>query len=282
MQTHMSHSYGNSSRCLTSPHEPLLLHLVKGLFMHGAIPNGSVVDCGANTGGEACFYATLAPHRIVHAVEPLEPHVHTIEALYGNRKNLIPMHGALGSKERNVSLRLGKGSSMLRGIEQAPAQNQKSAGANEQPGFRFAVYRIDNLFSAGGAWESERLAFGHFDVEGAEEDLLLGAAQTIRRDRPIFTIETQSATGPGLIRAAADLGYQPYLVPEKCGTNGDCRNLICLPMEAQERVLQLSPQMSASTFAVNQTTLHLPLAAQRLLVGKAGARHTQTKVSQSH
>ena len=57
------------STCATAGWEAKLAAIASSLFMH-ALPPGSVVDSGANTGGEACSYAMLAADRRVHAVEP--------------------------------------------------------------------------------------------------------------------------------------------------------------------------------------------------------------------
>ena len=249
------------ARCETSSWEPLFVKIVKAIFAGGIVPNGSVVDCGANTGGEACLYADLAPNRLIHAVEPLQGHIDFMQHKYGDRKNIIALHGALGSTEHTVQIALQKGSKMIHGTAMA----HSVANGTKQTGTRFRVHRVDTLFGPGGLWATEHLAFGHFDVEGAEADLLRGAIATIRRDRPIFSMETTLQTGQELLNLVADLGYQPHLVPEKCGYNGDCRNVICLPLESIERMLQEVPLLASSTFAVNWTSMALPLAMHRQL-----------------
>ena len=86
----------------------------------------------------------------------------------------------------------------------------------------FRVRRLDDLFGANGAWSGEALAFGHFDVEGAELDLLRGARWVISRDRPIFTVEvptSYTSYAQQLLDEIASLGYGALVVPEKCGEN---------------------------------------------------------------
>ena len=67
------------------------------------------------------MYADLAPHRLVHAVEPLQHHLIAMNSKYGDRENIIPMHGALGSKDHTVRVHGVKG--MLRGIDKAATVN---------------------------------------------------------------------------------------------------------------------------------------------------------------
>ena len=155
-----------------------------------------------------------------------------LNASYAHLRNIHPLHGGLGSVERMVDmaprkLRTGKKITMLEDVQLAPAANQSSATT-------FRVYRLDNLFAA--QWPSQRLVFAHFDVEGAELDVLAGATDTIRRDRPIFTVELKlgnTAYNAKLFGAVRELGYDAFVVPERCGVPYDCRNVICLPAERQ-------------------------------------------------
>ena len=49
--------------------EQLLHLLLAGLFSERLVPEGSVIDVGANDGEMACYYASLDPQRTVHAME---------------------------------------------------------------------------------------------------------------------------------------------------------------------------------------------------------------------
>ena len=102
----------------------------------------------------------------------------------------------------------------------------------------FRVHRVDDLFA--NEWRGERLGFAHFDVEGGELDVLRGARATIRRDRPVFTVEVHVHNKPNttraLLRAIRELGYMSFLVEEQCGVPVDCRNIINLPNEAVKTV----------------------------------------------
>ncbi len=213
--------------CARSPHEPLFARLVAVIFAEGMLRNGSVVDCGAHQGGESCLYADLAPDRIVHAVEPLLRNARAIAQRYADRRNIAVMHAALGSRERVVSVSsTHHTSSMLVDVQAAADATDASA-----PG-TFAVHRLDDLF-IGGPWSAETFGFGHFDVEGAEADVLEGGAKVIARDRPVFTFEADVLGNPdgarALLRRIEGIGYSGLLVPETCGLSRGCRNFICVP-----------------------------------------------------
>ena len=147
------------AHCVTSPHEPILVRLTRVIFTtSGLLLPGSVVDCGAHSGGEACLYATLAPERTVHAVEPLVANLNAIRRTYGSITNLKPFFGALGSSDRLTTIGPHTGSMLLNVWSQRTVVNESSR--------TFPVRRLDGLFE--GVWAGERLAFGHFDVEGSE------------------------------------------------------------------------------------------------------------------
>ena len=56
---------------------------------------------------------------------------------------------------------------MLVNVHARPDANASSKHIN--------IHKLDTLYLDGGFFASERLGFAHFDVEGSEEDLLLGA-----------------------------------------------------------------------------------------------------------
>lgn len=218
--------------CKISSHEPLLIRLVTHLLTANIVGLGSIVDCGAHRGGETCLYAQTAPNRTVHAVEPIPRNVRELKRLATALPNIQPLHGGLGSSDRTdgctVSLIGSQTRSMLTGVDKRPTvANGSTAGT-------FRIHRLDSLFD--GPWARERLAFGHFDVEGSELDLLQGATAVLRRDRPIFTVEQELGADNGrgamaLLREVELLGFRAHMVPEICGKARDLRNFICVPLE---------------------------------------------------
>ena len=241
-----SHHNGAQSTppCILTHWEPKFRTYLKAIFdTPGLLPEGSIVDCGAERGGEACWFADLAPNRSVIAIEPLPKNIASIRKVaVAGRPNIVPLHGGLGSVERIVNIHTSKhtkSGSMLIDVHKAPS------AVNESGTETFPIYRLDDLFGIGGENMSarvanvglqgafERLAFGHFDVEGAEVDLLKGATRVIMRDRPIFTIETGSAsvTYSNALKVLTGINYTGYVVKEQCGVFRSCRNVLCFPVE---------------------------------------------------
>merc|ERR1712176_1023183 len=112
---------GTRPKCDISPHEPLFSKTIASLFKEGVISNGSVVDCGAHQGGEACFYADLDQKRVVHAVEPLLANVEVIQKVAHDRPNIQVLQGALGSSQRWINLgAVKRTATMLVDLQKAP------------------------------------------------------------------------------------------------------------------------------------------------------------------
>lgn len=244
--------------CGITGHETLFAFLISEIIVSGMLSPGSIVDCGAHQGGEACLYASLAPARTVHAIEPWGMHISTMKRQYGSYlPNLKPLQGALGSRDRTASIHGPHTPSMLVNVHARPDVNASSKHIN--------IHKLDSLYLDGGRFSSERLGFAHFDVEGSEEDLLLGAQRVLQRDRPVFTLELMlrarhaSATGEftaaRLIREVDRLGYQALFVPEQCGKPPDCRNIIAVP---KERVARVPALVTQHTVPVDASATYSP------------------------
>jgi FkbM family methyltransferase len=231
--------------------ELLFREILGGLLGSGVLPAGSIIDAGANDGADSCFYAEVAPSRIVHAVEPLVQNVRVIKRWAKHRANLRPMLGGLGNSRRLIfpsATDASKPSGLRAQVSNFNEQSGHWKGGAQPtrkgavPGARkggaitpFQVERIDDLFF-GGNWSHETLGFAHFDLEGGELAVLEGAEHTIRRDRPVFTVEVnvhrEPVTTVALLRRISSLGYTMYAVQESCGTPwADCRNVIAFPSD---------------------------------------------------
>ena len=125
------------------------------------------------------------------------------------------------------------------------------------------VQSLDALFAAD--WAGERFGFGHFDVEGGELDVVEGAANTIKRDRPVFTVEISVHGGHGgesarldarrLLTRIAELGYTSFVVEEQCGEPADLRNVINLPTEQLSRYRRSNIfQFAAAASVIHRVT----------------------------
>ena len=220
-------------RCAVHGSERKFRSLVSSIFAtNGLVLGGSIINSGAQNGGEACFLADLAPHRIIHAVEPL-PYA---KAVHGwGRNNIIYMQAALGSMNRTVDVGKTKkipSGSQLFNVDQAPTAATDgpliTARGRHTTGY-FRVRRLDDLFAR--EWAGERFAFGLLDMEGSEADALRGAEATIRRDRPVFSVEVGTGRPANeTLPTIHALDYRTFVVEEACGIPM-CRNVLCFPSE---------------------------------------------------
>ena len=231
-------------RCKLVFWEPKFRQYMKDIFeTPGMLLEGLVVDCGAERGGESCWFADLAPNRTILALEPLPANLRDLQTVANFRHNVLALHGGLGSVHRRINWHMGqhtKSGSMLLNIQKSPTSTSGSPST-------FQVYRLDNIFGLENDGTPKdvppkivasmglrpRLAFGHFDVEGGELDLLAGAQRVIKRDRPVFTIEVGSGGAKFEVahKLLREMGYLAYTVPEQCGTPKGCRNVLCIPKE---------------------------------------------------
>jgi len=155
--------------------EAELAHL--GAFLE---PADVFVDVGASTGIYALEAAMLVGTRgVVLAVEPF-PEVyatlyHSIRA--NGFTQVRPRSVCLGSRiePRTLWLNFGR-----------PSLFSTMERAGDAPGLPVLAVSLDDLLR----WEGlDQVAYVKIDAEGAEEEILTGAADTIARCRPIVQIE---------------------------------------------------------------------------------------------
>lgn len=195
---------------------------------------GILMDAGANDGRSSLKMAQKFQNRSVWSVEPIQANVASISKMLANFENVKILHGGLGA-----SRGVGSYPDFL-DKRRAGAHNQigqlknykKLMSSNASKSF-YPIYTVDELLG-----EEHRLAFAHWDVEGNEENLLKGAKKIIRRDRPIFSLETFPKTDPSrhqnLSRETTSLGYSCTEIDEVCGRPTDCRNMLCIPDERKD------------------------------------------------
>lgn len=221
--------------------EPFFNSLIGELLLSRSLPLGGIVDAGAHTGENACFYALLAPGRTVTAIEPNLDNVAAIRNRTRRLGNVNLMQAGLGAGNFTVLVRkefIGTGRPGQKAGSQIEFGTHTMDHAKANPGdalpddnvTSFQVHMIDDLYRA------QRLGFAHLDVEGHEAQVLEGATKVIRRDRPVFTTEIHVhhsyATTANLMRRISQLGYRSYMVEgESCGVRADCRNLLNVPKE---------------------------------------------------
>lgn len=259
--------------------EPLFRALVGSLFAEGLMPPGAIIDAGANSGEDACFYAERTG-RIVHAIDPLLTNIRFMQQSFGFLPNLLPEVGGLGSARRWLRAQAevanahsGEGA-QLKVTEMSdvalPARTEKEKGGGtissaelHADGY-FEVRRVDELLSS--KWQGERLSFAHFDVEGGELDVLKGALRTLLLDRPVFSVEVfmvnKKALATQLLWLASKLNYTSYVVEEECGLPADCRNVLNVPTERHATF------RDSSSFRLAKKSL-IPVTALSVADGKS-------------
>lgn len=201
------------------------------LHLSTLFKDGIFMDVGANDGSSSLKLTEQFPQRTVFSVEPIESNVRSVYNKLINSTNVRIIHGGLGQARA-----FGEYPDVLdtrhagTGTQIGALKNyrwQRRANGHKH---YFPIYTVDELVG-----ERYRLAFGHWDVEGNEADLLKGAKRTIRRDRPIFTVETFPRTNSfrhiELMKLTEHFGYNCTEIKEVCGYPKDCRNFVCIPVE---------------------------------------------------
>lgn len=195
-------------------YESDLLDLVAGLSL-GA---GLVLDVGANIGNHALFFVRVMGRR-VHVFEP-QDHVRAalIESISLNEADdRVTVH-ALAVGQRAGTARLYK--SEPGNLGSASTIHKYDDADN---GIAVRVVAIDELHL------DERVALIKIDAEGADHAVLMGAQETLEKDRPVVTVELdRQSTGDAILRlmeehryiAIAQFGDSPTFVfqPEEAAT----------------------------------------------------------------
>lgn len=189
--------------------------------------NSVIIDAGANDGTSTLLLSSYFKNHTIFSVEPILVNIANILRKTKKINNIIVQHGGLGDqmtygtypryldqKKSVAYLQIGK---------------LKSYRHLKQGDVKFPVFTIDYLF------QKHKLSFAHWDVEGNEIELLNGAQNVIKRDRPFFTVESFHLSNAShhhtLMSAIKHLNYTIIRVNEKCGWPRDCRNYLCVPNE---------------------------------------------------
>jgi len=248
-------------------HEPLFTRLVHSLLTRPrAVSPGAILDVGSRRGETSCLYATWAPDRLVHAIDPSPNNIAITNRTYGRAfPNLRPRTGALSSRYRaRHSAKIDWAQTVLSHADFHAEDRGDAADASlpfiEDSSGRatFPVYTIDMLFA------NERLGFAHIDVEGFELQVLRGAERTLARDQFLFSFEVHGRRTDmvgvlqPLLQLVDGLGYQMLLVNEVCGLDPTCRNILALPPASLP--YQMMPDLDLAVETKLLTPLEPPLA----------------------
>ncbi len=228
--------------CKKPLHEITFNSIVHGIFNEGLLGAGDVLDVGANNGEWACMYACFDSARIVHAVDPSPQYVARMRC---NHTNMHKHLYAVASAPGRIMMRSGANQYVTTTSKNSLATRERGPPGNVE------VVTLDFLFRR--EW-NVRAAFLHIDVEGYELDVLRGAERVLRNDRPVFSIEIHvhhnTTFTTELILHVTERRYRVYLIPEVCGWERDCRNLLCFPEErlgefAESPTLDIAARSSA-------------------------------------
>lgn len=186
---------------------PFLPHFLKCLYyqhlLAGLMPESDaltcvpfihsgdmVIDIGANIGKYTKFLSEIVgPQGSVHSYEPIPE---TFSYLRHNVRKLrlsnVSLHQAAVSSYRgNLRMKVPKGNFY---------QAEISADGDQA----VQIVRLDDEFR-----DSRAISFIKCDAEGHEKEVIEGALNLIRRDRPVWLMETRSQP---VIERIRELGYR--------------------------------------------------------------------------
>jgi len=177
---------------------------------------GRIIDVGAHAGALTLPLADLAGAHVV-AFEPLPSAFARLRAAVVARYGAVPPHvelhqAALGDHAGDITLAV----PVVGGV----AQEQWASTAKDYEALRAADARIDAVEQLTvPLLHLDDLGFADvtaikLDAEGAEAEVLHGAAGTLRRCRPVLSIEIEERHRAGSTRAVpallARLGYHGF------------------------------------------------------------------------
>lgn len=202
------HDYQDKQRL--GAHETLLTFLLSSILIEddNLLPEGSILDCGAQFGEQGAHYAVSSDRKVV-AMDPSPKLVQHMKDTWGFLENIEIRQGGLGL--------------------QVGTMKPRDDSFNMDIDAEFPVYTLDSMYFDKG----EKLAFAHLDLEGLELDVLKGGLNTLRSNKPVFTAELRvhetEKTTP-LLDFIDSLGYDVYVIDEPCGMPPmDLRNILCIP-----------------------------------------------------
>ncbi|MCW8085311.1 FkbM family methyltransferase [Sabulicella glaciei] len=172
---------------------------------------GTILDIGAHDGLLTLPLSELPGSRVL-AFEPLPSAFARLTAACAGRSNIELRLEALGERPGEAMLSL----PVLDGV----AQEQWASISKDYRGFSSVTVRQHAVpvVSLDSLALSDLVAV-KLDAEGAEEAILRGGAGTLRRCRPILSVEVEERHAPGSTRAVPalleGLGYAGFFVLDR-------------------------------------------------------------------
>ncbi len=178
------------------------------LFQKVVRPGDTVLDIGANIGAHTVFLANAVGQdgRVI-AFEPLRSNFQMLCAnlALNGLQHVEPMHAAVGLEVGTVQVpRAG-----LMNVGNQGAFSVKDPLPDDATLDMVPMTTVDAL-------TLESCHFIKIDVEGMEEEVLRGAAATLKRHQPILHLENNKKDqSPALIQTLFDLDYSCFWHPSR-------------------------------------------------------------------
>lgn len=256
----------------------------------------AVVDAGANQGSHSLAFArAVGPHGHVLAIEPQSflCHVVGMQAALNLITNIRIVNAGLGSTN-------GKASIELTSLHQPTNLGMYSLSSTDTstatPSEVVAVHTLDSLLRTQPAYAGTEWALIKVDVEGSENDVLIGAEETIRASQPVlyleFNREAQMSRMVNRLRSweyaifyHKARAYSPdnvYGNPVDVWEGGGDRNIVAIPLRgpdvrrrlsivASEGLPRLDPGVDAKSFAsMMGSRIDVERWSEELLGGSTG------------
>jgi FkbM family methyltransferase len=168
------------------------------VFAQLAARDSWVVDVGANIGAHTlCLSRAVGPRGVVVALEPQRMNYQLLCAnlALNEINNVRALHVAAGRAP---------GQTFVAASDQTKPGNFGGVALSDKAGDPVGVVTIDGMKLPG-------CQFMKIDVEGQEQSVIAGAAQTIARFKPVLYVENdRRKQSSALIRQILDLDYVPH------------------------------------------------------------------------
>ena len=172
-------------------------------------PKGIVVDCGAHIGLFTLRCLKSLHTTFVIAIEPNPLNARLLRAnlLMNGADRFLIIEAAAGSSNDEVKLYLNDLSSRSSIVKKTARY------------IRVKQVKLDDVIPT----LAQHVDFIKIDVEGAELEVLRGASELIKRDKPVMVIETQMENLCEIADFLRNKGYQVYV------SHFGGLHLVCLP-----------------------------------------------------
>lgn len=143
--------------------------------------HSNTVDVGTHNGDILDLLLQQSPDGTHYGFEPLPGHYQSLRIKYQQQKNIVLYDLALSDKNGKSSFNHVTSNPSYSGIKK---RNYDRSNETDET-IEVKTARLDDVLLA----QNKKIDFIKIDVEGAELGVLKGAAELIRRDRPLIVFE---------------------------------------------------------------------------------------------